>query len=414
MPVLLQTTDLQEGMRLARTLVAGNTVVFAKNAILSGKDIESLSHKYPTLQVSVEDPRLDEAITFQDDTQETRVSHHVRRQVMDTVQGAQKSLAGDSCIRGEALLAIETAIREITDFLRDNPVSWASLANKGNRDPHVPEHAGNAFYLSMILGNAVRGYFVEAAKKSRGIRENSIGLPNLSWLGLAALLMDASLWSIEMDIPYDEQLSDAERERIYYHPITSMEMLPEGTNSVVKDTIRCHHENYTGRGYPMNISGKDIPLFARILRVADAYSTATSLKVDDTVKSPVRAFWEMTCGPYEGFFDPIILKIFQSVVQPYPIGAKVRLACGRYAIVVRRAQIHGLLPEVIIAFDENNKPLPTNKLVGPLRLDSCPEVRIVSFAGEDLTDIYGDQPVFIEEEVNNTCDFATFFKSKYP
>ncbi len=34
----------------------------------------------------------------------------------------------------------------------------------------------------------------------------------------------------------------------------------------------CHHERYDGKGYPGKLKGKDIPLLARIIAIADAYS----------------------------------------------------------------------------------------------------------------------------------------------
>ena len=44
----------------------------------------------------------------------------------------------------------------------------------------------------------------------------------------------------------------------------------------VIETILYHHENYDGSGYPENLSGDQIPLGARILRVCDVYAALTS------------------------------------------------------------------------------------------------------------------------------------------
>lgn len=37
-----------------------------------------------------------------------------------------------------------------------------------------------------------------------------------------------------------------------------------------------HHEKYDGTGYPYKIAGEDIPFYARIIGIADAYDAMTS------------------------------------------------------------------------------------------------------------------------------------------
>ena len=113
-------------------------------------------------------------------------------------------------------------------------------------------------------------------------------------------------------------------------------------------------------------------------------------------------------------YDPIILKVFSRVLQPYPIGAKLRLADGRYAVVVRFGKEYALLPEIIIAFDEDGQPLPKHLLEGPYKLEERTDLRIVSFAGEDLTDIYGDDPIYFDPEDIEPHAFETIFEGLYP
>ncbi len=48
--------------------------------------------------------------------------------------------------------------------------------------------------------------------------------------------------------------------------------------AVVRAGIRNHHERWDGRGYLAGLAGKDIPLVARILAVADAFSAMTTTR----------------------------------------------------------------------------------------------------------------------------------------
>ena len=40
-----------------------------------------------------------------------------------------------------------------------------------------------------------------------------------------------------------------------------------------------HHERYDGTGYPQGLSGEDIPLYGRIIGVADAFDAMTANRV---------------------------------------------------------------------------------------------------------------------------------------
>ena len=47
----------------------------------------------------------------------------------------------------------------------------------------------------------------------------------------------------------------------------------------VVDGTLYHHEQYNGKGYPYGLKGEEIPLFARIIGVADAFDAMTSNRV---------------------------------------------------------------------------------------------------------------------------------------
>ena len=53
-------------------------------------------------------------------------------------------------------------------------------------------------------------------------------------------------------------------------------MKEQGYKDNLLEMVYHHHENYDGSGYPSNISGEDIPLGARIIRVCDVFVALVS------------------------------------------------------------------------------------------------------------------------------------------
>jgi HD-GYP domain-containing protein (c-di-GMP phosphodiesterase class II) len=74
-------------------------------------------------------------------------------------------------------------------------------------------------------------------------------------------------------------LSDLEWQLIQQHPLRSTEILAAlpHLRDVLPGVLH-HHENWQGDGYPHRFSGDQIPLAARIIRVADTYEALTSLR----------------------------------------------------------------------------------------------------------------------------------------
>ena len=58
---------------------------------------------------------------------------------------------------------------------------------------------------------------------------------------------------------------------IMRHPEIGAHILELAGADDIADWVKAHHERIDGRGYPNGISGRQIPLEARILAVADAY-----------------------------------------------------------------------------------------------------------------------------------------------
>ena len=91
----------------------------------------------------------------------------------------------------------------------------------------------------------------------------------------AALLHDVGNMAVpEHILSKPEALTPEEFERVKIHPRVGAEILrnvPFG--APVAELVLCHHERWDGLGYPAGLRGEDIPIGARILAIADCYST---------------------------------------------------------------------------------------------------------------------------------------------
>lgn len=98
-----------------------------------------------------------------------------------------------------------------------------------------------------------------------------------SSLRLAALAHDLGEATMERDyIKRAGPLTEVERLDLARHPVIGeQEAARAGAERGTQLLVRWHHEWWNGAGYPDALRHEQIPLAARILRVADAYASLT-------------------------------------------------------------------------------------------------------------------------------------------
>ncbi len=75
----------------------------------------------------------------------------------------------------------------------------------------------------------------------------------------------------------EDTLKIEEMQYVRMHPRQGYEILIRYDYSdFIVESILYHHENMDGSGYPENLSGDQIPLGAKVLRVCDVYAALTS------------------------------------------------------------------------------------------------------------------------------------------
>jgi HD-GYP domain-containing protein (c-di-GMP phosphodiesterase class II) len=62
---------------------------------------------------------------------------------------------------------------------------------------------------------------------------------------------------------------------------------------MIRNIVAYHHESMDGNGYPEGLAGKNIPLEARIVAVADVFDALTSVRPYKAAWSNAQAFAEL-------------------------------------------------------------------------------------------------------------------------
>jgi putative nucleotidyltransferase with HDIG domain len=105
-------------------------------------------------------------------------------------------------------------------------------------------------------------------------------------------------------------LTEEELAAIQLHPMRGLEIVRQiGFLTEALDGIMHHHERMDGKGYPMGLAGDEIPEFARVIAVADAFDSMTSTRSYRGARSIGEAVAELRkCSGMQ--FDPVLVDAF--------------------------------------------------------------------------------------------------------
>ncbi|MFN2455088.1 MAG: HD-GYP domain-containing protein [Pyrinomonadaceae bacterium] len=133
-------------------------------------------------------------------------------------------------------------------------------------------------------------------------------------LRVAALAHDLGEAAMRRDyIKRAGALSEEERQDLARHPVIGeQEAAHAGAERAAQLLVRWHHEWWNGAGYPDALRADQIPLAARILRVADVYASLTKARPFRSARTAEEAHRHLTEGA--GLeFDPKVVRAFLSL-----------------------------------------------------------------------------------------------------
>jgi diguanylate cyclase (GGDEF)-like protein len=143
-----------------------------------------------------------------------------------------------------------------------------------------------------------------------------MGLPQdeIERIRIASLLHDLGKLAVPLEI-LDKRsaLSDQEWQAIGEHPRIGQVILEQASSlREAVPTVLHHHERFNGGGYPHGLRGKEIPLGARIVAVADAYHAMIHDRPYRNAREHGHALAELRANAGTQF-DPEIVDVFCEV-----------------------------------------------------------------------------------------------------
>ncbi len=113
-------------------------------------------------------------------------------------------------------------------------------------------------------------------------------------------------------------LTAEERSIIQLHPRIGYQLVSQvPALREIAPAVLHHHERFDGDGYPGRLRGETIPLEARIIAVADAFSAMTSERPYSPAQTPEEACVELErCAGSQ--FDPEVVRLFVEEVRCRP------------------------------------------------------------------------------------------------
>ncbi|WP_051530991.1 HD-GYP domain-containing protein [Clostridiisalibacter paucivorans] len=183
----------------------------------------------------------------------------------------------------------------------------------------------------------------------------------LKELALSALLIDIGKIMVPKEILNKKgKVTEEEFEILKRHSTFSHQLIEKYSfiNKRIENGILFHHERWDGSGYPMGLKGENIPLFARIIAVADVYNAITSKRPHRDKKTPFEAIKIME----NNFLDKLdinILYTFLNKIGGLFIGQAIRLNNNKTGeiIFIPKRNIH----RPVIKLDKDDTILDLNE-----------------------------------------------------
>ncbi|MGN0145425.1 MAG: HD-GYP domain-containing protein [Clostridium sp.] len=322
---------LKDGMRIADDIQSNcnnklKTVLLKSGSILTKDSIEKL-YKFDVSGIYIDDGINNPLLN--DDLRKESVFA-----IKEVFSFCEKN---HTILNEKTMQQIEGVSDKLVEQIYNNKEISVCIKELQTYDSNTYIHSVGVAVLSIAIGTAL-----------------NLSRNELCRLGVSALLHDIGKVQVPIEIiNKPSKLTDEEFEIIKNHPTWGGIYFAENKN--INDDIYMgivgHHERIDGTGYPNGLKDEDIPLFARIIAVADVYESLTGNRSYRKPIRPLEAIEYIMAGS-ERSFDKEVVKAFLRKIEPYPVGAYVKLSDKRSAKVIKSNVDNSLRPVIRIKGDD--------------------------------------------------------------
>jgi len=272
-------------------------------------------------------------------SQEIRRAESVHKEVGMLVSNFMERIA-----RGEGVDAklAKAAVAECVNSVLHSPDAFLWLSQLKNRDEYTSQHSLNVCVLSIVLG-----------------RQIGLSVANLNNVGLCGMMHDMGKMLIPLQILNKPgKLEPDELAIMRSHTTLGRELLASshGMFPGAVTTALSHHETLNGQGYPNKINHTGLPLFTRIVTIADIYDAITSDRVYQKGRTHLEATNVLSNLSGPQLDERLVIKFIEAL-GVYPPGCIVMMTNGAVAIVVEVNETVRLRPKIILLRDPLGQPV---------------------------------------------------------
>ncbi len=197
------------------------------------------------------------------------------------------------------LRTLENLIIIIQDCLAQGKLEFIDVFLITRKDDHSYTHCTNTGMYCMALANKLK-------MKPEAVRE----------IGLGGMLFSVGKKTIPYDLIIKEgELSPEEFQMIRKLPSASRKILNDMkcySDNIMKMALE-HREKFDGTGYPFQLKGEKISLYARVVSIMDVFGALTAARPNRKAFTPFTAVNEMK-NNMTGHFDTRILINFIKIL----------------------------------------------------------------------------------------------------